>query len=140
MFIPRFQFGHGNLVKSHGKVLEIHWSKCVRTLSVIFLNILQHNKTFFFFYWLTLFSPFRLRCAAPLHTSVTYIFTHWWHCDTWPLPEVNNCDRQLPQVLSRRRMCCHSRWGGGARNCPLQLSVILCLRRGNKSTLCNWFN
>jgi len=34
MFIPRFQFGHGNLVYSHGKVLEIHWSKCVRTLTI----------------------------------------------------------------------------------------------------------
>jgi len=32
MFIPRFQFGPGNLGKSHRKVLEIHWSKCVRTL------------------------------------------------------------------------------------------------------------
>jgi len=34
MFIykPRFQFGHGHLVKSYGKVLEIHWSKCVGTL------------------------------------------------------------------------------------------------------------
>jgi len=40
MFIPRFQFGLGNLVKSYGKVLEIHRSKCVRTL--------QDTKVFHF--------------------------------------------------------------------------------------------
>jgi len=44
MFIPRFQFGHGNLVKSHGKVLEIYWSKCVRTLLGLFWHVWLHKE------------------------------------------------------------------------------------------------
>lgn len=57
-----------------------------------------------------------------------------------PLPSINHCDRQVPQVLSKRCVCRASRWGsdlqGGlsVSNCPLQLSLIRYLYKGNKSS------